>query len=235
MSIQFARRFLLSALAVAGFACASTHAAAINLVTDGGFEIPINPGNPFGPLLQDFPGGSSLGAWNVVGSDVLLIDTNYSEPSNGVSQFNAEEGTKSVDLTGAGNTGPTNGVTQNIATTIGQEYSISFYVGSASGFFPFYALPATDNVDIGLGVIPSTNTGMTAGVINWQQFSYDFVATGATTTVTFTNGTVPPTAEAGLDNVSVTAVPIPSSAIGGMVLFGLLGITQFRRWSARAI
>lgn len=206
-------------LGLGAFACVPAGAASI--ISDGGFE---TPGAPTGSYIQ-YLGGQTIGAaWTVVGNDVVVVNTSYTESPI---QFNAEEGDNSLDLTGAGNSGPTNGVMQTITTTAGQEYEISFYVGTASGNASYNA-PATDNLNVGIVVLPETNFNTTTNAINWERFTYDFVANGSSTTITFTNGASAATNEAGLDNVSVTAIPLPSSGIGGLILFAVIGAAKLR-------
>lgn len=204
------RLFLLYVLASV-FLCAGMYSRTdAGLIADGGFETPVIPSGTY----QDFAGGSNLGAWTVLGNDVLLIQTDYAEPSHSVYQFNAEEGENSVDLTGFANSGPTDGVQQVVTTIPNQAYQLSFWVGTASGD-AYYSTPATDDLSINGGaIIPFTNSNFTAGQVNWQEFTYEFTATGSATTIAFLNGTPANTSFAGLDNVSLASVanvPEPST------------------------
>jgi hypothetical protein len=207
----------------------ATQPTRADLIVNGSFEIPVTTAGSSTTLS----GGSTImTGWTVVGVDVLLLNTTYGEPGNGVNQFNASSGLNSVDLTGAGNTGPTDGVTQTVATTSGQTYLLSFDVGRASGG-SLYATPATDDLSINGGPrISFTNSNSTPGMINWHTFTQQFVATGASTTITFLNGTPAGTSEAGLDNVSlvaVAAIPEPSvMALAGFGLAGILGVRSIR-------
>ncbi|MGA2032382.1 MAG: DUF642 domain-containing protein [Thermoguttaceae bacterium] len=221
---MFAKIVTLGLLAVALFACAAALCPGViqaALIADGGFETPVLPSG----AAQFFTPGQYIGPWLVLGSggaNVALIQTNYSEyngVNNGLLQFNAQEGLNSLDLTGAGNTGPTSGVQQTIGTTLGQAYLVSFYVGRAAGN-GYYATAATDDLSINGGPrVPFTNSNATPGHDNWQEFTYTFTATGPSTTITFYNDTPYGTNEAGLDNVNVTPVPEPAS----LVVWGLLG------------
>ena len=187
-------------------------AAHANLIVDGGFEMPALP--PGG--LLGAGGGGSIGAWSVVGAGVALVETSYGEPGNGITAFNSQEGLNSLDLTGFGNQGLTSGVVQGVATTVGQTYRLSFFVGRAGGNEPYYATPATVDLSIDGGPrVGFTNSGLTPGFNNWQEFTVFFDAALSTTTLTFYNGTPGPTAEAGLDDVVLepaAAVPEPASA-----------------------
>jgi hypothetical protein len=199
-----------------------------NLILDGGFEFPtVSPGT-----YVDYAGGSNIGPWSVLGNDVIQVSTTYAEPWNGMTAFEAEEGLVSLDLTGAGNTGPTDGVSQSFASTVGQKYSLSFWVGSAESIGPsnYYDAPSTVNLSINGGAqVSYTNPvfDLQTGYANWLQFVTTFTATGPSTSLAFYNGTSSASNLAGLDNVDVEAVPEPSGyAALGLGLLGLLGIRR---------
>jgi hypothetical protein len=190
-------------------------------ILNGGFEEPVLPGG----AAQLFSPGAMIGAWTVVGdagTNVYLLQTTYSEPWNNVSQFNAQEGLNSVDLSGDGNKGPSAGVEQTVPTIAGHQYTLSFFVGRATpngGPAGVYAAPATDDLSIDGGPrISFTNSDITEGMINWKQFSYTFTANGDSTAIAFFNGTPLGTNEAGLDNVTLvdeglaTTTTVTSSA-----------------------
>jgi hypothetical protein len=76
-----------------------------------------------------------------------------------------------------------------------------------------------------------TNPNTTDGVINWEQCSYNFTATGSSTTITFLNGTTNSN-EAGLDNVSLLEAPEPSSLAFFAAALSLLGLLMaWKRWA----
>ena len=172
-------------------------------VLNGGFETPVVPVGSFAHVL----GGQTVGAWTVVGTAVLLLQTGYAEPENGISSFAAQAGLNSVDLTGYGNEGFTSGVEQTVQTTAGQAYHLSFFVGRASSASPLYSAPATVDLSINGGArVGYTNAAVTPGTTNWKKFTTSFVATGSSTKITFLNGTPAPITEAGLDSVVLTPV-----------------------------
>jgi len=186
----------------------SAHAESL---LNGGFETPSVPTGGFTHVL----GGQTVGAWTVVGTGVLLVQTGYAEPANGISSFAAQAGLNSLDLTGLGNQGFTSGVQQIVQTTAGQAYNISFFVGRGSSASPLYSAPATVDLSINGGPrVGYTNAAATPGTINWMKFKTSFVATGTSTTLTFLNGTPAPTTEAGLDSVVLT--PVFSEAGAGL-------------------
>jgi hypothetical protein len=189
------------------------------IIVNGGFESPtVTSSEEF----QAFSGGETIGGWTVVGVDVLLVTTDRSELANGISTFNAHEGVQSLDLTGIGNTGLSNGVQQDVATVSGTDYLLTFFVGRASGNF-LYSTPSTVGLSIDGG--PKTfftNSNETPGAYNWQEFSFVFTAASSSTQIAFYNGTDSPTQfggpnnGVGLDGVQLQqasnqTVPEPSS------------------------
>ncbi|MEQ1904479.1 MAG: PEP-CTERM sorting domain-containing protein [Pirellulaceae bacterium] len=196
-----------------------------DLITNGGFEDPVIP---VGSLLHFATGSTIGGAWTVLGNlgnseTVMLLQTTYSEPGNGVIPFNAQEELNSLDLTGSFNQGLQSGVIQAITTSPGETYRVSFYVGRADGNFA-YSTASTVDLSINGGTrMPFTNSNSTAGRVNWQLFTTDFVASGAVTTLSFFNGQIT-NSYTGLDNISVSAIPEPSSLllVAGFALAVLL-------------
>lgn len=218
-------------------------------IIDGGFETPPATSGGF---TQYFTGQTIGGAsgWTVLGKDVLVIDRGYSEPSGSSStlSFNPNSGNNALDITGAGNTSPSDGITQTVATTIGQSYDLSFFVGRALGDPNDSRYLGTATVVLTIGDGPTTSYTATDGVrgqITFTRFVTSFVATGATTAITFTNGTLPPGTDAngdpvgsnyaGLDDVELVATPEPSTLTSaGIALALTLGCGAYRRRRARA-
>jgi hypothetical protein len=214
------------ALATAVVTIAAPASAATNLIGNGGFETPALGGAVYGQYF----GGQAIGAWTVTGADVLTVESGYAEP--GIS-FTAGEGQQSLDITGAGNTSPADGVYQDVATVAGQKYTLKFLLGNADGSQnPVYTLPSSIGVSIDGGAVTNyTNAAVTPLGINWATKYYSFTATGATTRVAFSNTTPssPVTDNfAGLDAVSLS-VPEPASWALMLSGFGLVGATVRRR------
>lgn len=235
---------LMSAAALLAVSPAPTRA---DLIVNGDFETPSVKAGKY----SIYGANKSIGAWKVLGKDVLLHSTTYKE--KGIT-FNSHSGNNALDITGNGNTGSGDGVTQSVATTVGTQYLLSFYVGrgdagkdKTSG--PVYANPATVDLSINGGSrLSFTNSDVTANAVNWKEFSYLFTATSLSTTISFLNGTPPNSNKkgtvnqgsnyAGLDDVSLaavpgltTTVPVPEpSTIVTVALVGLsLGVTRVAR------
>ena len=220
----------IAALSAAALLLGSPNAQA-GLIVNGSFEQPVLSAGEY----RDVAGGDSttITGWTVLGNDVGLVQNAFSEPGNGMTQFNAQAGLNSLDLTGSANSGPTDGIQQTVATTPGQQYALSFYVGRAqsSNGSSIYQGPATIRLSINGGsAVSFTNTDTpTPGFMDWQNFNTIFTAATSSTTIAFLNGTPTGTNEAGLDNVSVVGVPEPGTALFGFVCVGVAALRRRRR------
>jgi len=109
------------------------------------------------------------------------------------------------------------GVQQALATTPGGQYLLSFYVGNFSSATAPVQLDVNGS-SVGTftntmsATYPSYNGDGVAGM-SWQQFTYDFTATGASTTIAFYNLAAGGVLANGLDDVSVNSVPEPPTAV----------------------
>ncbi len=199
---------LVAALALVGQAKADQ-------VVDGGFETPSVGGG-----FQNFTAGQMIdGGFTVRTGSVDVVAASF---------FPAFAGTQSLDLDGSS----PGSITQVLATTAGTSYTFSFEY-SNNPFVAFGATsPATATFSLGglTGVV--SHMGATVANMGYMLFTTTFVATSASTTLTFTS-TDGPTSNGGivLDAVSLNpaiAVPEPSS----LALLGLgsvLAVARFRR------
>jgi len=217
------------AAAAAVLAFASTSQA--NLLTNGSFEMGVNP--PVSPPFAVISTGdnATLTGWTVGGAaGVDWLQSGY---------WQASQGDYSLDL----NALDAGSVSQTFATTAGNTYSVTYDLSlnpdTNLGFPPNRsALVTATNTDDN-SVIGSlahsfafNSVGSTLANMNWTPYGFSFTATGSQTTLTFASTN----SEAGgvaLDNVSVldTNEPNPIPAPAGLLL-GLLGVgiaARFRR------
>jgi hypothetical protein len=215
-------------------AAAAPASAATNLITNGGFELPVLP---IGGLInvnagQVFPG------WSVSGGTIGIPET---ASHDGLQYYTSHTGRNSLDLSGnaiTGNKVPTNAITQTVATVAGKKYLLNFFVGNAGpyGTYGFnLGLPTTVRVAINGGSLQSfTNADETPYVINYKPFGFSFIATGPTT-IKFQNG---PNNDGhvAIDDITLMAA-VPEPATWAMLIagFGLVGGAARRRRGALAL
>jgi hypothetical protein len=208
---------------VVGALAGSADATVGNLFQDGSFESPAVPAGGFSVFTT---GSGTIPFWAVVGPEVAIVSGTL---SGGGLTLQAQNGAQWMDLSGDANPSPTNGISQSISTQAGQEYQLSFFIGSAWLGSGGAIIAPTVDVVIGSGSRAGfTNTNVASGgFMNWQEFTTNFIATGTSTAVQFFYGNAPGTTNwvVGLDNVSVVAVPAP----GVLVSIGALLSTGHRR------
>ena len=189
------KRFALLALAL--FAPIST--ASAEFVVNGGFEAPAIS-NPSFSTFQSIPG------WTTAFGPGIEIQNHVAG-----SPF---EGNQFVELDSSANSG----MYQDLATTVGQLYSLSF------AYSPRPGIAANSNgIDVlwgGALVSSIAQSGIGLSDTVWQVFRFDVFATSSTTRLQF-NATGNSDSVGGyLDNVAVNAVPEPSS----LALCGIAGL-----------
>jgi uncharacterized protein DUF642/PEP-CTERM motif-containing protein len=217
---------VLTAL-LAACGCACLHA---NAITNGSFESPLVAAGGF----SDFASGSTgIAGWTVVGATggvSIISGTN----TQACCTFPAEDGAQFLDLTGDG-TNAVAGVEQTISTTLGTNYTLTFWVGNIDN--PGNGVGITSTVNVNLGGLngtlldSATNRSTNSTTLTWQMFTTSFTAAGPTTTLDFLNEDPSNDNLNGLDNVSVnvtSAVPEPSSVA---LLGSALGVLAF--WSRK--
>jgi len=213
---------LLSILASAFSASAF---ATPNLVANASFEDYALPAGTTTDVSAA-TAGIYLPSWSIVGPEnVQLVTSTYASPPYNLS---ASDGVQWVDLTGMSE-GLGKGVSNSITTIAGQQYSLSFDVGTLTD-----RNAATVAVSINGGAAQNfTNLNVNTDYsMNWAQESMTFTAASDSTSLSFTGAANPyqtNTTLIGLDKVSVTAVPEPGTY--GMMLggLGLLGFMVYRR------
>lgn len=188
-----------------------------NLLTNGSFELGtlVNDGNH----AQTFSAGpTSIAGWAAVGRQVTWID------AGNPFLLTAQDGARFLDLTAYITGAPFGGVTQTIATTPGQEYELSFYLGSYTqrwGGPPVSILASAGSTNQPFAVTTSSTQS------TWTPFSMLFTATSANTAITLSGAAG--VQYIGLDNVAVNSVPEPDAyamLAFGLALFGLIGLRR---------
>lgn len=190
-------------IAAALLSAIAAPAGAANLIKNGSFEKPVVPDGSF----QYFSTGEKFRNWTVVGARNIAIvseDLNYCGHT-----FPAKYGVQFVDLTG--DTNSATGLQQNIDTTPGSTYSLSFLIGNVYDSLYNCGTSSTVNVLIdGVAAASFTNrAGKGSTTIAWRKFSTEFVAQHATTTIALINGDPPADTANGLDAVNVSLVAAP--------------------------
>jgi hypothetical protein len=189
------------ALATAGMQYL-TRSAAANLITNGSFESGTYTLGSDG--TAGLPVGSTfITGWTVIGNSIAAVGT----PNNAT--ILAEDGTRSLDLTGYEDAPPHGGVTQSIPTTPGGRYSLSFWIGEQNDVSDLIG-PVGITASAGPASGNFTNT-LSASGQQWEQFSLTFTASSASTLISLTGFSTAGGDYIGLDNVSVSAVPEPAS------------------------
>jgi len=146
-------------------------------------------------------GDTSITGWTVDAGSVDWIGTYWVAP----------DGSMSIDLSGA----DAGTISQTFATTIGNTYTVSFALsGNPAG------PPTVKTLDVSAtgGAVASYTYDASANVlpnINWSSATYSFLATSATTTLSFISTTSTPFGPA-IDNVVVTeTVPVKNDCKQG--------------------
>ena len=214
-------------LLIAGLAGQASAAPIVN----GDFETPLSPNANF---LNYAVGTATLTGWNVVGpvgEVVSIVNTNFVQ--NGVA-FHAQSGNQWLDLTGFNNNN-TEGMSQSVATVIGDVYQLSLWVGNTTGG-SIFGTTSTVNVQLnGSAFHSAVNSDVNTTGLSWEQYTYAFTATGLSTTLAFLNGDPSGDNSNGLDNIVLTDLGpagtnrVPEPMTIGLFGAGLAGLAGMRR------
>ncbi len=205
-------------LAVAAACLLASPARAQNLVGNGGFELPAFPGN--GDAFSTIT-GAAIPDWTVAtGSNKVFLE--YGTPF-GVQR--TCEGRQSLFLNSDGEQATTanpalgSWAYQDLATTIGQTYRLTFLAGDEQTGAPLtgtpgsYTSPASLRVTIGTAIDALTQTVLLGTLTRpCGTFGFDFTAGGSVTRLRFDDLTPRQFANNSpfIDGISVVAVGGPS-------------------------
>lgn len=181
-----------------------------NLLTNGSFETGafVDQGNN---TNSPAVGSTVITGWTVTTGSLSWIST--PNPFSVV----PSDGIKLLDLTDYRDAPPYAGVTQDIATSVGAQYRLSFDLGSSD----LYGRPVSIGASAGSAASVFSSSLLASGNIVWERQTLDFTALSSTTTVSLT-GLVGRNF-IGLDNADVTflAAAVPEPATYALMLFGL--------------
>ena len=203
-----------------------------DLITNGSFETPLVPVGGF----TNFGSGSTLiTGWTVVGPQASIVSTNYTA---GCCTFPAQDGNQWLDLTGD-LSNSLEGVEQSIATTAGNEYTVTFWVGNVDDPTGIFGTTSTVQFLVDGSLFDTVTNSTNRTTLSWEQFTETFKASGSTTLIEFLNADPRGDNSNGLDNVSVVeeggtggppAVPEPASL--SLLGIAIAGLGLFRRRKA---
>lgn len=212
------KRYLFASAATALIGVCSAADAAV--FQNGSFE--TSSLGDIGDFTTLNAGSTAITGWTVASGNIDYIGTYWT----------AADGARSLDLNGL----VPGSIAQTFDVTNGQTYQVTFYLAGNPAGGPN---PKTLQSSAGATVLLSSfdTTGHDLQNMGWTPVSFDFTATGPTETLTFLSTTtgdsgnsIDPTAFGpALDNVSVTAVPEPST--WAMMILGFLsvGFAAYRR------
>jgi choice-of-anchor C domain-containing protein len=208
-------------LAVAVLVAIAPGASQADLIQNGSFELGVSPGShtTLGVGSTDITGWTVVGAGLEAGENIDYIGTTWV----------ASDGGRSLDLNGYYKTG---GIEQGFDTTIGQAYRVTFDMAGNPDKGPTIKTmqvsaigAATQFDDFSFDI-----TGKTRSAMGWTTMEWTFVADAAYTTLQFMSTVTGNNVDAwgpALDNVCVSAVPVPGAALLGTIGLGLA------RWKLR--
>lgn len=207
-------KLILIGIATTGVILAAP--AAPTLLLNGDFESPVQPISTFLPV------GSVIPGWTVVGTGPVNVDH-----VNSGTAYWPGDASQFMDLTG--NTGGAGIQSDAFSTVAGQTYLIAFDAFNGSLVSPGTAWtgPALSLQASGSAIANFNGlTDLPAGVP--EVLTYSFTAASASTTLTFLETSGFDSNASWIDNITITAVPEPTTAAMLVVGFCALGLARRR-------
>ena len=200
---------LLGACLALALIVPSAQASTVNLVANGQFENGTHGGGPYVTLPT---GSNAMSDWTVSAGTVDWIGTYWDGSGPGAD--------KSVDLSG----NSLGAISQTITGLVAnQVYQLSFDLARNKD------LGSVQTMIASLGGFTSATMTATTDAPNWTSFVMTFLWTGPASSVLTLSATTSVGCCYGpaIDNVALSAVPVPPAAI--LFLSGLAGLTALGR------
>ena len=196
--------------AVLALGLISTGAEAASIIANGSFETGTDP-SPYATY-----GAGAFNGWTIDAGTIDYIGD----------YWQASDGVRSVDL--AGNSPGT--LSQTFATSIGTKYFVSFDLAGNPDNADKIKEIYSQVVSGGLTTFTASfdATGKSHADMGWTTFVYSFVASATQSTLSFQSLDQECCWGPALDNVSVSAVPLPAA----LPLFGA-GLAAFGVFARR--
>jgi hypothetical protein len=208
---------ILAGLVAATLVSGNAKAALIN---NGSFETATNGSPPSSTGPQSLPDGSTaIAGWTVFGGP---SNDGLAWLANGNYGITTPYGSNFLDLTGYFDNAPYFGVSQSIATTVGQSYTLSFALGVAPGD-PDGPYQGPVSVTATTGATSTTESYDPPGTGSlWQVFDVNFTATSTSTSIAIQG--LSGDQFIGLDDVSVVTSAVPEPSTWAMMILGFCGV-----------
>lgn len=181
-------------------------------ILNGGFEnynTGVADGGGIGPGYFTYNAGNAgVDDWTIANTSVDIVTV-----PPGV--YPIYSGNAALDLVGTPGPGS---ISQTVATTIGQLYDVSFWGYSTGGGL---------NEEVYVSATGSSTSMFTVTGGSWNQYTYSFTASSATTTIGFASSAMNTgNGNTFLDEIEMEAVPEPMTMV---VLGGAAAMAALRR------
>lgn len=213
-----AATFAAALLLVAGQASAAT-------VTNGSLESTASG------TIETVYAGTVANGWRVTANNIEFVKNGYSGSGDVVAS--AQDGDWLVDLNGLNGPG---GIGQDIATDVGQQYRIDFWMSGNAGPLGTTRGDGSRTLDVlwNNAVVGSFTFVFQSGDqwnnVRWEKHSVLVAgATGLDSLEFRSTSTFYPTAGPAVDSISITAVPEPGTWALLAAGLGLVGLGAKRR------